>query len=328
MALSKEVKRAMGLFVLTLFVGAGLLGYKVINNIPYKTNTKGYIEIGIQSNTIYKNNTNEPFEYLFYAKLTSNKIPIPQEIRAKYNLTETTTGSIIIPNKLYSNMWQIQFFDAYTGEKLDLQSKMLYKSGTRWYNYPPKTADLTLTTTPKYFKIQVIVPKDTAVNGLVNVKVVVYGQEITFSEDPTWFINGNPKNINVKKECFVVSTSIIKSVKTCIVNEPYIELDKKTNKNITKYREIEVPCDTTEIDYQNRTECKNTGYIVNDKEINYEQQGYECSRNGNTLTCDSVYDGNGDGTCDTGETCAQVDMNDLSIISRLDSKSIKELKVG
>src|SRR5258708_5355069 len=53
--------------------------------------------------------------------------------------------------------------------------------------------------------------------------------------------------------------------------------------------------------------CIQSGYIVNGNTL-INTTGYNCSvaDDGKTyLTCDSVYDGNGDGVCTSGETCVQ-----------------------
>ena len=52
--------------------------------------------------------------------------------------------------------------------------------------------------------------------------------------------------------------------------------------------------------------CKTKGYIFDNK-LKFHTEGYACSitkeQNNKVMICDSIYDGNGDGICTSGETC-------------------------
>jgi hypothetical protein len=63
---------------------------------------------------------------------------------------------------------------------------------------------------------------------------------------------------------------------------------------------------TTNITKQ-RQDCTTTGYVLNNETF-INTTGYNCSITSDGkayLTCDSIYDGNGDGICTSGESCLQ-----------------------
>lgn len=59
---------------------------------------------------------------------------------------------------------------------------------------------------------------------------------------------------------------------------------------------------------EERQDCTTTGYLINNAvRLNTEEYGCLIEESGGTLTviCDSVFDGNGDGICKSGESCIQ-----------------------
>jgi hypothetical protein len=56
------------------------------------------------------------------------------------------------------------------------------------------------------------------------------------------------------------------------------------------------------------TDCTTTGYLVNDHvRINSSQYNCSVEDNGKVYVyCDSIYDGNGDGICQSGESCIRI----------------------
>ena len=79
-------------------------------------------------------------------------------------------------------------------------------------------------------------------------------------------------------------------------------------------------------------QCKTTGLRVNNgqKIVEINLKDYACStqeRGGMiTVTCDSVFDGNGDGVCHSGESCQQIVVNGTTIV-RSEKNSEEEYKV-
>lgn len=55
--------------------------------------------------------------------------------------------------------------------------------------------------------------------------------------------------------------------------------------------------------------------------------GFNCSNHNPRILCDSCYDGNCDGTIDSGESHYVIDIIDWSISSRLDTKSLGEIRI-
>ena len=85
---------------------------------------------------------------------------------------------------------------------------------------------------------------------------------------------------------------------------------------------------------KNRTICRNAGFTINSagaiKKINFDKAGYYCTSDINIITCDSVYDGNGDGICDSGESCVKFEATPRGIFEvyrKIDSKALKSLEV-
>ncbi|HYD03463.1 MAG TPA: hypothetical protein VEC16_04140 [Alphaproteobacteria bacterium] len=62
-------------------------------------------------------------------------------------------------------------------------------------------------------------------------------------------------------------------------------------------------------------ECRTKSYKFNNYEINVE--GYKCStaedQDNKIILCDSIYDGNGDGICTSGESCMKYVINGNSV---------------
>jgi len=85
---------------------------------------------------------------------------------------------------------------------------------------------------------------------------------------------------------------------------------------------------------KSKTICNNEGYTIDiagsKKKIDFDKAGYYCSLDGNIITCDSVYDGNGDGICHSGETCIKFKITSEGINTihkRIDSVALKDIEV-
>ena len=171
MALTTAQKKQLGTWLITvalLTATFSYVGYKVYNNITYKVfqDVNGFLELGIENGT----KTCVNCERMFYLKLYKY---VP------YNETYKS-ASVIVPNKLYKDMIKIELFNQ-NGVKLNIPLQIQYKSGYRWYNYPPSSVDLTLSTQPKYFRVKATIPENTGVSGLVGIKVSIAGKEININ---------------------------------------------------------------------------------------------------------------------------------------------------
>lgn len=333
MTLTIAQKKAIGLYVVgVLFIAGSItfIGYKTISGKTYKVFRESPIEFGIENSTIECSHC----ERLFYIKL-STQIKVPEEYKLKYGITENYTTNIIIPNSVFRDMIKIELYDGLNNEKLDIPFKIQYKSGYRWYNYPPKTADLTLSTSYKYFKIVADVPESMAISGLIGVRFKLFDKEIDFIEDPIWWINGVPVNVTFLKNCL---TTIITTEKTNYVKETvYLNQTYCTDypinltcKKIPAYNYTREIVGNKYIDYQNITNCESYGVKINDKSILWEKYGYKtCSRSESIICCEAEHQSDGNGVCESGEGYVQFDLKTLAwgknTISK--TKQIKELKI-
>ena len=139
----------------------------------------------------------------------------------------------------------------------------------------------------------------------------VYGSCIYYNSY-TYCLNTSGANTDCSAEQLAHNYSCI------IGTEPYQSYKKIGEQTIQK----------------NRTVCDKTGYSVDiagsAKKIDFEKAGYYCSLDGNIITCDSVYDGDGDGKCKSGETCIkfQITSKGISTVQkRIDSAALKDIGI-
>lgn len=85
---------------------------------------------------------------------------------------------------------------------------------------------------------------------------------------------------------------------------------------------------------KNKTACDKRAYTIDiagsTKKINFANAGYYCSLDANIVTCDSIYDGNGDGKCKSGETCIKFEITGSGVnttLRRIDSVALKEIGI-
>jgi len=148
------------------------------------------------------------------------------------------------------------------------------------------------------------------------------------SKDPVLF----GININAIQDCQTTTkiiTQNIEKTKILLLNTTFCK-DFPINKSCVSVntKNQTVPYIAGSYDYfQNTTICENVGLNVNNKIINYTKFGWKCSLNENILECDSMYDGNSNGKCTSGESCTKIDIRDLSLQERLDTSSLKHLKI-
>lgn len=101
---------------------------------------------------------------------------------------------------------------------------------------------------------------------------------------------------------------------------------KETTQTFTGYKDVLVK--------NNKTTCKEK-IIINDEDVDFKLQGYNCKEISGEIICDSTIDGNGDGVCSPGggETCCKVKDNEVtcknSAVSWNDKSSpLPVLKLG
>ena len=306
MAWTTEQKRQLGIWLVSialLTATFSYVGFKVYDNITYKVfqDINGYLELGIENGTKYCSHCEREFYLRLY-----KYVP--------FNQTDKS-ASVIIPNKLYRDMIKIELFDGMNNEKLDIPFIIQYKSGYRWYKYPPSVADLTLTTQRKQFRIIADVPENTAVSGLVGIKVIVNGVEITFSEDPIWFFNGNPINIQLIQDCKTTSERVNR-----VYNVPEIRYINQTQCSdepanlsckIVNYLNQTSSYSVVYIDIINTTICETTGFNISGRIIDFAEIEWKCTRDNSQICCEAPHQSNKDGVCSSGEGYCLFDITTL-----------------
>lgn len=327
MAFTTQQKKQLGTWLITIALLSATfsyVGYKIYDNKSYKffQDKEGFLEFGIENDTKYCSHCEREFYLRLYKYVPFNETD--------------KSASVIIPNKYFREMLKVELFDDYSKEKLDIPFLIQYKSGYRWYNYPPKTADLSLSTQRKQFKIIANIPEDTAVSGLIGIKVTIAGKEIKFEEDPIWWINGKPYNITILKDC-TTSTEFkninIYKKEVVYLNQTYC-YDFPSNLTCIKtpaYDFTREVFDKSYIDLINRTDCEAPyGFQVNDRKILWKKYGWKtCSRNGSVICCEAEHQSDGNGKCEEGEGFIQINIKDFSITKNTISKTkaIKELMI-
>ena len=146
-----------------------------------------------------------------------------------------------------------------------------------------------------------------------------------FNEDPVFFgVNVEEIKTCIEKQTIVGNRVTISTVQ--ILNHSVCDI-LNISCQIVNYKNLTstISYDTTKI--KNYTYCWKTAYRIDKLIINFSRDNYYCSFGGDYLVCDSVYDGNADGVCDSGETCTKIRISDLARSERLDTKSLKEIKI-
>ena len=147
-------------------------------------------------------------------------------------------------------------------------------------------------------------------------------------DDPVWF------GIDIRKlESCVVETNIKKVYvyeKNDIFFNQTICSDEPVNSSCF-VNTIKITVDKLIGNYNdllNTSICKMIGLNISNKVINWQKEGWKCKWNLLKLTCDSVFDGNGDGICTSGESCIEYDLSNLNEYkkSRIDIPSLKRLE--
>ena len=145
--------------------------------------------------------------------------------------------------------------------------------------------------------------------------------------DPVWF----GINIQPIQKCSIETTPTkvqIMGLKTIYQNETICSdepINKSCSKHEVTYNQKIVIGGYT--DLVNTTNCVTTGYNLSGKMIDFENTNYTCGLTQREITCDSKYDGDGDGVCESGESCTRININDSSIKSRLDGGVKEEIKI-
>src|SRR3990167_6975127 len=161
MAFSTTQKKWMGGSLLAIIGVLAFVGFKVYGSKTFKVfqDIDGYLELGIEDGTKECSHCEREFYLRLYKYFPFNET--------------SKSSSVIISNSLYKDLIKIELFDEGSKTKLSIPYKIQYKSGTRWYDYTPKSVDLSLSTQPKFFKVIADIPKNTAVSGLVGIKIIL-----------------------------------------------------------------------------------------------------------------------------------------------------------
>jgi hypothetical protein len=190
-------------YLLSAFIIAGLstgtfVFYKVEQNygMDFKVAKNSYILLGVEIN----NDTEAPYMQDFYLRLNGS-IKLDKQMKAYLNTTSTSVSSITIPYSTAKSMIKIEFFDQ-NGKPIDLPHRIEYLSGTSWKVWPPKSGDLTISTTNKRFRVVAnSIPNDTAVSLFVGMKFTLFGQPVEIGEDPLVWFNGDPLQYDSLENC-------------------------------------------------------------------------------------------------------------------------------
>lgn len=257
------------------------------------------MEFGVENGTVICKDCSREF----YLKLKS-KVKIPEDYKQKYNITDNYAYSVIIPNKEYKEMWKIELYDN-DGNRLDIPIQLWYLSGTIWKKYPPSIASLSLSTIAKRFKVTAILPDDIVVSGKIGLKFKLFNQDIDTSFDPIWWINGNPVEVKILQDCKTYSKSagtnrVVKSV--YYLNQTICS-DVPINKSCQSVNYLNFTYDNVIGYYEilNTTICKNIGFNIRNKIIDFAEVEWKCSRNNLVICCEAQHQSNQDGKCSSGE---------------------------
>ena len=325
MVWTTEHKKQLGTWLISIVLltaSFSYVGFKLYDNKTYKVFHDGYLELGIENGTKYCSHCEREFYLRLYKYVPFNETD--------------KSASVIISNKLYRDMIKVELFDEYTKEKLNIPFQIKYKSGVRWYDYPPSTADLTLSTSRKQFKIIADIPENTAVSGLIGIKITIVGKEISISEDPIWWINGNPINIDTIKRCLNYTieenTNIIGKY-NILINTTFCSdapLNKSCIKNFNYRNVTDNQVVGNYIYLNNKTSCVFDGYSIGGKVINFTKYGWKtCTRDNFEICCESPHQSNQNGRCESGEGYVIFDIRNLNNSKNTvsNTKSIKNIQV-
>lgn len=140
-------------------------------------------------------------------------------------------------------------------------------------------------------------------------------------------------NITAIRRCTDSQDVVSKeNIVTCIINSTYIHINNQTGINETKIWSYTRDCiDGTYDDLINKTTCTIIGFRDNtrNRNINCEKFGYACNPNslvGQFIIADSIYDGNGNGRCESGESCCAYHIPTGKISCRNDIKREVEIE--
>ena len=82
--------------------------------------------------------------------------------------------------------------------------------------------------------------------------------------------------------------------------------------------------------FDNKTICKDIGFNISGKVIDYEKVNWKCSRDNFIITCDAPHQSNKDGICQSGERCIEIDIRNLSDIKQIrysPTNAIKDIEI-
>jgi len=299
MTLTKVQKTIMGLLIISLLSTFSFVGYKQLFGKTFKVYRDNYLEFGVENGT----SVCRDCEREFYLKLKS-RVKIPESYKQQYNITDNYAYSVIIPNSEYRKMWNIELYDSF-GNKLDIPMQIWHLSGTTWKKYPPTTS-LTLSTSVKRFKVTATLPDNIEVSGRVELKFKLFDQNIDISKDPIWWVNGNPISVETLKKCKITSEPIREyiNIQAIYYHNQTICSDFPTNlscKNFNYYNSTFISDTIYYISIVNTTTCRDTGFKIRDKMIDFEKINWNCIKDGSQICCEAPHQSNQDGVCSSGE---------------------------
>ena len=106
----------------------------------------------------------------------------------------------------------------------------------------------------------------------------------------------------------------------------YIYINNVSGKNERRTEMINSDCVVSTVPEPIK-ECEVIGYNYSGKILDFSDSDFKCGLNGAIIFCDSIYDGNGNGICVSGESCMKIDTNTFLIDSRLDRRGFKQIKI-
>lgn len=150
----------------------------------------------------------------------------------------------------------------------------------------------------------------------------------SFGDEPIWY----GIKVTYEQECY----------KNKEIKEGRQEIVQQLNSTQTKCKDepLNLTCseDIVQSNYSsyssyneviNTTLCKDVAAELDGEygKVKFDYGNYNCKLDKFNFICDNKDDGNGDGICDSGESCINISIVNLRYISKLDVKSFKEIQI-
>lgn len=260
--------------------------------------------------------------------------------------------------KVNSTYWEIKAEHA--GNK-DILFKKLSRSRTLWVNLDK--IDKFIVTEPRV-KTEILVPATSSTATIKNeygyLRPLKDGDTLIARWQDRFIVHGSkPANLTVKWS-FILDDSLIKSINIdpvwfglnieilskCettkqIITEQIYDTEIIFNRNTTLCSDfpknktckiISLGNSTNRFSigsynvFINTTTCKDTGFKIKEKIIDYDKFNGKCTRNDCIISCDYFQGGNKNGICESGENCWKYDLCTKTEYSRKDTSSLREVE--